>query len=73
MVIPEGFAHGFQSMTDDCELIYFHTAPYAADCERGLNPNDARLGISWPHEITELSARDKGYCMLPPDFLGLVM
>ena len=35
LLIPEGFAHGFQTLTEDCELLYLHTAPYAAGCRRG--------------------------------------
>ena len=69
--IPEGFAHGFQTLTEDCELIYFHTAAYAPDAEAGLSALDPRLAIDWPLSITELSPRDKQHPMLNSDFLGL--
>ena len=47
LLIPEGFAHGFQTLTDDVELIYFHSAAYSPDAESGLNPNDRMLSIKW--------------------------
>ena len=47
-VIPEGFAHGFQVLTDECELLYMHGAPYCAEAEAGLRPDDPALEIDWP-------------------------
>ena len=70
-LIPEGFAHGFQALTPDCELLYFHTADYNAAAEAGLNALDPRLGISWPVAITERSKRDEQHLMLIDDFLGI--
>ena len=70
-VIPEGFAHGFQTLTDDCELLYLHTAAYAPDAEAGLNALDPRLAIAWPMPIAERSARDQQHAMLTPEFMGL--
>jgi dTDP-4-dehydrorhamnose 3,5-epimerase len=69
--IPEGFAHGFQTLTEDCELIYLHTAAYAPDAEAGLNALDPHLAISWPMPTAERSARDQHHAMLTLDFLGL--
>ena len=57
-IIPEGFAHGFQTLTKDCEILYLHTTAYRADAEGGLNASDPRLGIQWPLSIAEQSARD---------------
>jgi len=70
-VIPEGFSHGFQTLTDDCELLYLHTAAYAPDAEAGLNALDPRLAIAWPMPIAERSARDKQHAMLTSEFPGL--
>lgn len=70
-VIPEGFAHGFQTLTEDCELLYLHTAAYAPDAEAGLDALDPRLAIDWPMPIAERSARDQQYAMLTSEFLGL--
>lgn len=64
--IPEGFAHGFQALTDDVELIYIHSAAYHQACEAGLNHNDPMLGIAWPMPVTGISARDAGHPMLDP-------
>ncbi len=69
--IPEGFAHGFQTLTDDCEMLYLHTAAYAPDDESGLNPQDAKLAIPWPLPVTEMSQRDAGHSPISPDFEGV--
>ena len=71
MLIPEGFAHGFQALTEDCELIYLHTAPYVQQAEAALNVTDTRLGIIWPLAITELSDRDRSHLMITLDFEGI--
>jgi dTDP-4-dehydrorhamnose 3,5-epimerase len=71
LCIPEGFAHGFQTLTDACELIYLHTAVYAPDAEGGLNALDPRLAIAWQMPITEQSVRDQQHSMLTSDFSGL--
>ena len=70
-LIPEGFAHGFQTLTEDCALIYFHTSAYAPDAEAGLNALDPRLAIDWPMPIAERSARDTQRAMLTSKFSGL--
>jgi dTDP-4-dehydrorhamnose 3,5-epimerase len=71
LLIPQGFAHGFQALTDDAELIYCHSAAYDAASEGGLNPRDPRLAIAWPLPITELSARDAQAAMLDAAFTGM--
>jgi dTDP-4-dehydrorhamnose 3,5-epimerase len=64
MMIPGGFAHGFQALTKDCELIYLHDRAYAPEAESGLNPLDPALNISWPLEVAQLSDRDRGFALL---------
>lgn len=71
LAIPEGFAHGFQTLTDDCELLYLHTAAYQKDAEGGLDALDAALAIDWPLPITERSSRDQAYAPITADFAGL--
>jgi dTDP-4-dehydrorhamnose 3,5-epimerase len=71
LVIPEGFAHGFQALTDNCELLYFHTAAYQPDAEDALNALDPYLGIDWPMPVTEMSARDRGHVELAREFAGI--
>lgn len=56
--IPEGFAHGFQSLTDDAELLYQHTAPYSAAVEGGVRYDDKTLAIGWPLSVALVSDRD---------------
>ena len=73
LLIPEGFAHGFQTLADDCELLYLHSAPYAPEAEAGLNPKDPMLTLTWPLEITELSSRDAQHPMLSESFMGVVL
>ena len=71
MLIPQGFAHGFQALTDDAELIYCHSAAYDAASEGGINPRDPKLAIAWPLPIAEMSARDAAAPMLDASFTGL--
>jgi dTDP-4-dehydrorhamnose 3,5-epimerase len=58
LLIPPGFAHGFQALSDDVELLYCHSKAYNADAEAGANPRDTRLAIAWPLPIGEISDRD---------------
>ena len=71
MLIPEGFAHGFQALSDDVELIYFHSEPYFVDAEDGLNPRDPSLNINWPLKISEISSKDAGRPLIIPEFKGV--
>jgi dTDP-4-dehydrorhamnose 3,5-epimerase len=73
MLIPEGFAHGFQSLSDHVELIYCHSAAYHAESEGGLNPGDPKLAIDWPLAITEISARDSHHPLLDEQFAGVAL
>ncbi|HVR89992.1 MAG TPA: dTDP-4-dehydrorhamnose 3,5-epimerase family protein [Novosphingobium sp.] len=70
-VIPEGFAHGFQALTDDCGMLYFHTAAYAPEHEGGVHPMDPQLAIGWPLPVGEVSARDRSHPMLDDTFEAL--
>jgi dTDP-4-dehydrorhamnose 3,5-epimerase len=73
LLIPEGFAHGFQTLSDECELLYFHTAPYAPESEGALNPVDPRVGITWPRAIAEMSDRDRLHPLVGKDFTGVLV
>lgn len=70
LLIPEGFAHGFQTLSDDVELLYCHSAAYFPECEAGLNAGDPILKIHWPLPITEISLRDSQHPMLDEQFSG---
>ena len=59
--VPQGFAHGFQTLRPDTELLYFHSQFYAADHEGGLAYNDPQLAIPWPLPVLGLSPRDAAF------------
>ena len=71
MVIPEGFAHGFQVIEPGSELLYLHTAFYAPQAEGGLRFDDPLLGISWPLTVSDLSERDSSHPYIDSNFQGL--
>jgi len=71
LLIPEGFAHGFQTLLPDSELLYFHSCAYVPASEAAVHVEDPRLGIAWPLPIAELSARDRSHPMLPSSFDGI--
>jgi dTDP-4-dehydrorhamnose 3,5-epimerase len=71
MIIPEGFAHGFQVLEPSSELIYLHTEFYNPDSEGGLLHDDPKLGINWPLNVTELSERDRGHPCIDSNFIGI--
>jgi len=71
LLIPEGCAHGFQTLSDDAELLYCHSMAYAPESEAGLHPLDARLAISWPLPVLLLSDRDARQPSVDARFEGL--
>ncbi|MCX5796843.1 MAG: dTDP-4-dehydrorhamnose 3,5-epimerase [Elusimicrobia bacterium] len=71
LYLPEGFAHGFQTMEPNTELIYFHTGFYAPKNEGGIGCQDPILGVKWPRPITHLSRRDQSHRTLSADFRGI--
>ena len=71
LLIPQGFAHGFQALTDDCELIYLHSRPHSAAAEGALNTRDPVLRIDWPLAFTDISARDSQHPHLTGEFMGI--
>lgn len=70
-LIPRGFAHGFQALTDDCTMLYFHTASHAPAAEMGLDALDPRLAIPWPEAVTVRSQRDSAHPPIAADFRGV--
>lgn len=69
--IPEGFAHGFQALSDDVQLLYFHTVPWTPACEGGLRHDDPALAIEWPLAPTHVSPRDTAHPLIGTDYCGL--
>ncbi|MGL4437113.1 MAG: dTDP-4-dehydrorhamnose 3,5-epimerase family protein [Giesbergeria sp.] len=71
LLIPPGFAHGFQALTEDAELLYLHSAAYAPGAEAGLNPLDPRLALPWPLPVGAMSERDRSHALLTASFEGV--
>lgn len=71
VLIPEGFAHGFQAQTEDSELVYFHTAGYCPQSEAGLRFDDPLLAVKWPIPAGEISVRDQSHPYLTTQFKGI--
>lgn len=71
ILIPPGFAHGFQTLGDQVELLYLHSQAYAPEFEAGLNPLDPRLAVDWPLPVVGLSQRDRDQALLTEDFEGV--
>ena len=62
--VPEGFAHGFQSLTDDVIVVYKTTEFYSKECDRAIRWNDPEIGISWPLDNPILSQKDQNAPLL---------
>ncbi|WP_155264716.1 dTDP-4-dehydrorhamnose 3,5-epimerase family protein [Sphingomonas segetis] len=71
LLIPPGFAHGFQTLTDDVQLLYFHSAAHAPGAEDGVDPFDPALDLTWPLPPTVVSERDCGWAPITPAFQGV--
>ena len=71
LLIPEGFAHGFQVLEKESELLYLHSEQYTPQLEDGISPLDPRLSIPWPLAIGEMSDRDRGFPFLTDKYKGI--
>ena len=69
--IPKGFAHGYQALCDNCEILYLHSNYYNKRHEGGINPLDPSIKIQWPLNISELSNRDQLFPMINSTFYGV--
>ena len=63
LLLPEGFAHGFQTLCDDVVMLYVHSAAHSPEHEDGVDALDPALAIAWPLSVTARSTRD---LTLPP-------
>ncbi|HVL08348.1 MAG TPA: dTDP-4-dehydrorhamnose 3,5-epimerase family protein [Burkholderiaceae bacterium] len=70
-LIPQGCAHGFQTLSDEVEMLYMHSAPYAPASEDGVSTADPLVGISWPLPIADMSDRDRALPLLSKSFEGI--
>jgi len=73
LLIPQGYAHGFQTLSDDVEMLYCHSAAYAPLAEAGVHFQDARVGIAWPLPPTLVSERDANHPRLEAAFPGVAL
>ncbi len=63
LYIPEGFAHGFQTLTDDTEILYMMSESYYPESARGVRWDDPAFGIDWPIANPTMSERDRAYSL----------
>lgn len=73
LLIPAGFAHGFQALSDDVEMLYCHSQSYVPTMEGGLHPQDPCLAITWPLPISKLSDRDASHKLIDKKFGGVAL
>lgn len=64
LLIPPGFAHGFQTLTENVEMLYVHSALFTPNAEGGVRADDPAIGIDWPLPIGERSERDLNHPLL---------
>ena len=61
LYVPEGFAHGFQTLVDNTEVFYQISEFHHPECARGIRWNDPAFGIAWPMDVTVMSPKDRQY------------
>jgi len=71
MYVPNGFAHGFQSLEDNSEIFYLVSEFYKKDYEGGAKFDDPIVGIKWPLPVTAISEKDKNCSFLDKNFKGI--
>jgi dTDP-4-dehydrorhamnose 3,5-epimerase len=69
--VPEGFAHGFQTLEDNTQLIYHHTAYYVPGHEAGIRYDDPVIGIQWPLPVAVITEKDMNHRLLNNQFKGI--
>ena len=65
-LIPKGFAHGFQSLKNDSEILYFMSEFYSQEHVNGVRWDDPLFDIKWPIKSPILSERDKNWLLIKP-------
>jgi len=68
MYLPKGCAHGFLTLADATEALYFADEFYAPEQERGVRWNDLRFGIAWPFEPVVISEKDRSWRLFDPAY-----
>ncbi|HMS28962.1 MAG TPA: dTDP-4-dehydrorhamnose 3,5-epimerase [Saprospiraceae bacterium] len=71
LYIPIGFAHGFQTLEDNCEVNYMVSEFYNINSEGGIRYNDPEINISWPLPCSEISDKDINHQLITDNFIGI--
>ena len=69
--VPHGFAHGYQTLTNNCELIYFHTDYYDKNESKIINSFDPLINIKWPLKCKLVSKKDMNKKFIKKNFPGI--
>jgi len=64
VLVPEGFAHGYQALTDGATAFYMVSTEYTPDAEEGLRYDDPALTITWPLPVIDVSKKDMEWPLL---------
>jgi dTDP-4-dehydrorhamnose 3,5-epimerase len=64
LYVPAGFAHGFQTLADNCEVFYHMSEFYVPELAQGNRWDDPKVGIKWPLPVTHVSERDRNWPLL---------
>jgi dTDP-4-dehydrorhamnose 3,5-epimerase len=71
LLLPEGVAHGFQTMTENSEIIYIVNKMYAPSVDKVVNPLDPMINVSWPVEVDMERSKEVKQTFLTKDFTGV--
>lgn len=71
LYIPRGFAHGFQTLEDETEVLYFHSENFAPENNGAIHYNDPRISINWPLSVSEISKNDSNIKFIDSKFSGV--
>jgi dTDP-4-dehydrorhamnose 3,5-epimerase len=71
ILIPEGFAHGFQTLEDNSIILYHHTQFYTPKADAGVRFDDPKLKIKWTLPPVMVSSKDKSYKLIDKNFKGI--
>ncbi|RDU61716.1 dTDP-4-dehydrorhamnose 3,5-epimerase [Helicobacter sp. MIT 14-3879] len=73
LYVPEGFAHGFQTLSNECEILYSMNETFSPNFYKSLNPLDPKLCIKWPLKISNISDKDKNAAFIDNNFEGIML
>lgn len=71
LFIPDGYAHGFQTLKKNTQLLYNHTEAYSPEAEDGLRFDDPMIGVKWPMPPAMISLKDQHHLYLDEEFTGI--